>query len=492
MKGRTDGVWQGVAWGLSVLFLVLLGIAVSGRLAYPFELEWQEGAMVVHVLRVMAGRRLYVPPSLDFTPFIYPPLYFYAAAGLANFVGVGFLPLRLLSLLSTLVLLALVGYGVYRETGAGDAAGVAVALMAASYRLNGTWFDLGRVDAFFLLLTFTAILVLRFAKAGWHEALAAFLFTLAFLTKQTAVFVVALLYVYMFLKGGQRRWAFVGSFPLFMGVSFLFFHVHTHGWFTYYVLRLPSGHALLPYMVKRFWTHDILPHFTLAMVFMLTWLYLCGREHGEALGFWMVVFVGLVGSAWLSRVHEGGYLNVLMPAHLAFALGLGMFSGWLTTRVELSGLRWGGRVFILLQLLLLLYNPLPLRPSPRNVQAGYKLLNVLVHIRGEVLIPYHGYLAEMAGKRSFAHEMAISDVLRGDPGGWGTYLDEEYQKALGEHRFQAIVLDQEDWRYIEVVRQHYEGPTLIFQDKGAFWPITGFRTRPQYLFLEKTQLVRRR
>jgi hypothetical protein len=53
--------------------LVYIVIALM-RDWYPFELEWLEGASVVHVQRVLDGRPLYVPPSLDFVPFIYPPL----------------------------------------------------------------------------------------------------------------------------------------------------------------------------------------------------------------------------------------------------------------------------------------------------------------------------------------------------------------------------------------------------------------------------------
>ena len=43
------------------------------RLPHLFEIEWMEGSMVDHVRRVIDGQPLYVAPSLDFVPFIYPP-----------------------------------------------------------------------------------------------------------------------------------------------------------------------------------------------------------------------------------------------------------------------------------------------------------------------------------------------------------------------------------------------------------------------------------
>ena len=96
------------------------------RISYPFELEWMEGAMVDHVRRVVAGQTLYVAPSLEFTPFIYPPGYYYASAAVSSVVGTGFTALRLVSALSTVGVLLLVGQFVSRETGSR-----AVALIAA-------------------------------------------------------------------------------------------------------------------------------------------------------------------------------------------------------------------------------------------------------------------------------------------------------------------------------------------------------------------------
>ena len=493
MNSRWERLWNIIAWGSAFLFLGLMGVAVSGRLLYPFELEWQEGAMVVHVLRVLSGRPLYVPPSPEFVPFIYPPGYFYVSAGLAHLIGPGFLALRLVSLVSTLFLLALAGYAAYRETGETSAAAVAVALLAASYRFNGTWFDVGRVDALFLALAFGGIVLLRSAEGLRRQIPAALLLTGAFLTKQTSALLIFPLYVYILASERKRALPFLLGLPLLMGGSVLYFHLHTGGWFTYYVFRLPTGHAFLPRMVGRFWAHDIMPHFLLALFGAVGWLILEGiRGRKERVGFWGVLFAGLVGGAWLGRVHEGGYLNVLMPAHLALALGLGMLAGWTTHGLRRTLVRWGIRGLILLQLLMVLYNPLPLRPPARNIAAGYHLLDVLLHIRGDILIPYHGYLAEMAGKRSFAHEMAVSDVLRGDPEGWGGVLDRAYRDAIRSGRFDAIVLDWEHWRYERDVQAAYQGPISLFREERVFWPVTGFRTRPQYLYFRETLLAHMR
>jgi hypothetical protein len=110
---------------------VLAGItayAITMRVPYPFELEWMEGEMVVHVTRLMHGQPLYVGPTLAFVPFGYPPLYYYVSLAVASFIDGGFLPLRIVSIASTVITLAAI-IGIVRPV-SGWIAGIAA---AASY-----------------------------------------------------------------------------------------------------------------------------------------------------------------------------------------------------------------------------------------------------------------------------------------------------------------------------------------------------------------------
>ena len=60
---------------VSFAMLLLFLYTTLSRMFYPFDLEWMEGGMLVHGLRIMEGKQLYVEPSSEFIPFIYPPLY---------------------------------------------------------------------------------------------------------------------------------------------------------------------------------------------------------------------------------------------------------------------------------------------------------------------------------------------------------------------------------------------------------------------------------
>src|SRR5437867_9503324 len=94
--GSRAALALGIAYVIAYLAVALL------RLRYPFELEWMEGADLGHVERLLRGQPLYGRPSLEFAPFIYPPLYFMAAAWVTKLIGLGFPALRLVSFVASL------------------------------------------------------------------------------------------------------------------------------------------------------------------------------------------------------------------------------------------------------------------------------------------------------------------------------------------------------------------------------------------------------
>ena len=120
------------------------------RIGYPYELEWLEGGAVEIVRRVAEGQAIYVRPSVHYVPYPYTPLYFWVSGALAHVTGVGFLPLRLVSLLSSLGCCVVLIRIVWSETGDPVAGILASGLFTASFAVSGAWFDIGRVDSFSL------------------------------------------------------------------------------------------------------------------------------------------------------------------------------------------------------------------------------------------------------------------------------------------------------------------------------------------------------
>ena len=150
---------------VGVAYMAVFVVLAVVRLRYPYELEWMEGGVVDHVGRVLGGHALYGPPSIRFTPYIYTPLYYYVAAAVAKIVGLGYAPLRVVSIVGALATLVAIGAWVETETGNRWAAVTGAGLFAACYRLGGAWFDLAREDSLMLALLFGGLVVARRARS---------------------------------------------------------------------------------------------------------------------------------------------------------------------------------------------------------------------------------------------------------------------------------------------------------------------------------------
>src|SRR5439155_27192958 len=121
--------------------LVLLAYTTLSRIRFPYELEWLEGWTVESVRRVLAGKSLFVAPSVEWIPYPYTPLYTYSSAALASLIGVGFLAPRLVSLASAVGCLGLTFLLVRRETGSAFCGLAGAGFLAGTYPLSGAWFD---------------------------------------------------------------------------------------------------------------------------------------------------------------------------------------------------------------------------------------------------------------------------------------------------------------------------------------------------------------
>ena len=151
-------VFVSVAAALTQLARFLF-ISLS-RIVFPFTLEWMEGGSFVQVSRILAGQSIYMRPSFEFIPQIYPPVYFYLSALVSTLLGNSFLSLRLVSILSTLGILYLIFILVRQGSGSTLAGILASGLFCATYQLSGHWFDIARVDSLALALLLLSIYLL--------------------------------------------------------------------------------------------------------------------------------------------------------------------------------------------------------------------------------------------------------------------------------------------------------------------------------------------
>ena len=160
-RGRPLRLLWGAVVALALAYPIAYVAIALLRAGYPFELEWMEGGVVDVVRHLLAGQPLYGPPSLAFTSFTYPPLYFYLGTLVSRVVGVGFTPLRLLSFATSLGTLTLIYATVRHASTRRIPALLATCLFAASYRESGAWFDLARVDSLYVCAMAAGIWAVR-------------------------------------------------------------------------------------------------------------------------------------------------------------------------------------------------------------------------------------------------------------------------------------------------------------------------------------------
>src|SRR5262249_59845885 len=94
--------------------LVLFVWGTARRFSYGFDREWMEGGMLLPAKRIADGQPLYAPPSIDFVPYLYTPLYPAVVAVLGKIFGIGYALGRFVSLASLAAALVL-GYRAARR-----------------------------------------------------------------------------------------------------------------------------------------------------------------------------------------------------------------------------------------------------------------------------------------------------------------------------------------------------------------------------------------
>jgi hypothetical protein len=314
------------------------------------------------------------------------------------------------------------------------------------------------------------------------------------MTKQSALLVAAPLMVGVAATcRGWLRAVFPAVTAGLVALAAAAMHALTNGWFTYYVFELPRQHPLNHAMWVDFWVHDLLAAMSVAVLTTIVYLVTLGGERRfRDLFFHACLLAGLVGASWSARLHTGGWLNSLIPAHAALSLYLALgvttvLSRWRSTSASAAVPLLACGVCAA-QMLGLAYAPARELPSQDDAAAGRSLVRVMERIEGPVYLTNHGYLPAMAGKRTHAQGMAVADVLRSEDVRLRGALLDEILTAIREQRFAAVIVSErglvEGWIMPELER-HYRHRGDVFVEPDVFWPVTGHTMRPAGVYLPR-------
>lgn len=530
-RWRLGGSLLRVPLGLVALVPVgtYLWIALH-QIGYRFELEWMEGGAVEVVRRVALGQGIYVKPSLHFVPWPYTPLYWWLSAGVSHLTGVGFLPLRLVSLVSSLATLVVLALLVRSETGEWAAGLVAAGIYAATFRLAGDWFAIGRVDSLMLALLLLSVAAARRTRSWAGGVGVGVLAFLAFFTKQSALIAILPVLAFMLVTRWRTALAAIGTLAGLIGVSTVAMDAATGGWYRYYVFDELVHQGIASNEWTQFWSHDLRPLWLaglIAAVGVLVWAFARTtqgqpvtpapwsrrREGGatrpgwERAGFYGSAAAGLIGASWVSRLHNGGYTNVEMPAFAGVALLAGLGLGTLLHRGRLShelqpqplrrrmhdplartALGLGAAVGVVAQLYFLRYPVAAQIPTKAGAAAGTRLLAEIKSLPGQVVVLDHPWYGTLVGKGTFADVEALHDVLRAGPSRARSDLEANLAVALSNPRIGAVILDStgNEQGIGAVLRADFTQVPMTWDPGSAFFPVAADSgSRPTLLFVRK-------
>jgi len=418
---QTAVTLRGLLSILCIGFIVMDMFIIFSRMFYPYQLEWMEGASLIQVKRLMAGQALYTPPSINYVPLIYPPLFFYASAGIAKLIGFGFGALRFVSFLSSAIC-AFIIYAIIAETTNSKFAGLLGAgCFVSTFLLAGQWFDIARTDMFAAVLSMLAIYLAR--EKDDHKnvkiLLSGLLFALAFLTRQGALLVglAAILY-YSIFNWRRASWLAL-SFGLSFTILYTIFWFNSTGWISFYLFTIPSAHVfnfkpghIISVLVSQF---SSIPLFVIAAIIPMI---MTPRKifSDKAYRYYYAMAGSLIVTGVIGRLNAFSGPNVYVPSYLGVALLVGLEAGWLMETVQPANnkslfviLEWG-LLSIQFASLIPAYIQTKIIPTVQDRSAGNALVAKIKSYKGDVLLFENNYLALYAGKTPYYNEMPMSEI----------------------------------------------------------------------------------
>ncbi len=448
---RDDDLWSSISPLLPALWLPLCAVfalaflyAVIGRLAYPYPLEWLEPDTPDIAARILAGLPVYGAPSYAYVPSMKTPLYYYVVAAFSPLFGDGLLAGRVVSLLATVGVALFVWLFVRREGGTRLWGAFGVGLFLATYHIAHDWYDIARLDSFFLLLIMAAAYCLRFAPGLRGAIVAGLFFAAAFFTKQAVLILMASI-LPLFAFAARRR-VFAASLvaATVIALGMLALQIATGGWSSFFLIEVPRHVVIEPDRIAGFWTSDIFVPLALALIVSVAWIISLWRTDRAAALFYTGLLGGALLIGWAGRANIAGSPNVLMPAYAGFAIAMPLGLAWaLRACGNGRGLRRAGcaavHLVALVQLGMLLYDPRHAIPSAADRALSDAILAQLRGVDGAVLTMDDRAFAKRLGNGSVGLDYSLIDLVNDRGSAVTVQFQNSIVDALAGGRFVGVV-----------------------------------------------------
>jgi hypothetical protein len=519
---------------LSAWIFVVLARVFLLRLSYPLDLEWMEGGILTHALRLARGQPLYAEPSVDFVSFLYTPLYPAVLCVLSKIFGLSYMLGRAVSILAfsgALVFLVAAVRGIAQQFESEELPAVATtagllgaAAVCLAFPFCGAFYDLVRCDSLWLFLVSAGLYSCAPGGSMTPIVLGALLLVFGFFTKQTAApFMVAAAASVALTSGITRGLVFsavvVGSTTTAILVS----QYLTDGWLWIYIYRLHQSHEIL---FERIWPETpliLFDHgFMLLVPIAACLLFVAFRRRlSQRLFYWASMAATGLATAAVGSATQGAYDNAYIPAVYfgallsaacvvelpALAAGLRASSEgavWSTGERNRPWLGWL-RIFSLLGLGLLSahaimrwLDPSPHVPDQQDHAEARRLLAYLTEQGPEILVPGHPFYSVLAGGRGHLHIMGVNDVyswprtITSDPGRDTAIMDRfrrSVVNSLRSKRWRMVILDDCQTPRLFGLNRYYRLVEDLAPSGKAPRSLTGYPCAPRYVWVPRGEGV---
>ena len=470
---RLDRALRAVPPAVAALGLGTLVLTIAARVATPWPLEWMEGAIVHHALRLSQLQPLYLAPSAEFVPYLYPPLGYLPMALAAPVFGSSLPAARIACLLCTVAALIGIARIGARAGGTRTAGMLGAGLFALGYGYGGAFMDIARIDLHFIALVVWGA---ERIDAG-RERSGLWLLALSALAKQHGLVLFAAAALAMLIRDRTRSLSPVlwpASTLLLVGQLLQW---SSGGWFGFYTFELPARHGVIPPLLLSFLLVDLLVLVPVLTIGAVIWLW---RRRAVASPPVLLLLAALLVSA-LGRAHAGGHDNVRLPAlALLCAWGIGPVLRALLDRERSRRARLAALVLVAIQCAILWQPPSSHAPRAAHAARFGQLRAELIRCAagGRAVAFDHALLTPTP----FVHTMALSDLSGGGSDAVGERSVEVLLAVLsGPDAPAAIAIGARFPALEAVLAERYEPCGRV---QAPPMP-TGYQPKSQELFVRK-------
>jgi hypothetical protein len=484
---------------LSAWIFVVLARVFLLRLSYPLDLEWMEGGILTHALRLGRGQPLYAEPSVDFVSFLYTPLYPAVLCVLSKIFGLSYVLGRAVSILAftgALVFLVAAVRGIARQYESEELPAVATtagllgaAAVCLAFPFCGAFYDLVRCDSLWLFFVSAGLYSCSPGRSMAQTVLGALFLVLAFFTKQTAApFMVAAAVLVALTSGIKRGLVFSAVAFGSTTAAILVGQSLTDGWLWIYIYRLHQSHETV---FERIWpeTPSVLFDYGFMLLIPIAvclLLVVLRRRMSRRLFYWASLAATGLATAAVASGTLGAYDNAYIPAVffgalLSAACVVEVPALAAELRASTDGAVWSIgerhgtwvgslRIFSLLGLGLLSahtairwLDPSPHVPNREDHAEARGLLDYLTEQGPGIFVPCHPYYSVLAGGEGHLHIMGLNDVYF-----WPRTItsDPTRDRAIKDRLRESVRSSFRSRRWKMVIRDDCPTPRLFGLDRN--------------------------